>query len=392
MPIEELRGDRTIVFPSHAWEPRADTGERPYQDLIEPETLTRDEWPHQNSLWKPMVWYWRTMQWRSEYKEEVEARIGGKCTPWIYLAFDFRAATMEKVTKMERVEGEETLAPMARTFHLASRRMFQRCKCTEKHKEMKNVATMRGLDLPVCRGIDKIVVLRKPEALNRFLHELAIKMCAGMEKRSWQFKVDFPDTGLPLFHEDLPQTLRRRIEGKQAQLPRAKERVRPLHAAVMAAARVEETDEARWAKMPPRLRTRDQKRVLHNRTAVEKGLHMFPPFKSMDEWSLKCLRCERDIDLWTWSGQKKIFNLSARLELKCGGDEFQGEEHSGCQKKWCGESCDQTVAEPEQQKKRSQQEKLGYATEKARLLSVQSEQCWRGSMQTTAVLVVQRTT
>ena len=25
---------------------------------------------------------------------------------------------------------------------------------------------------------------------------------------------------------------------------------------------------------------------------------------------------------------KKIFNLTARLELKCGGDEFQGEEHS----------------------------------------------------------------
>ena len=143
------------------------------------------------------------MQWRSEHNEEDEARLGGKCTPWIYLAFDFRAAIMEKVTKMGRVEGEETLVSMARTFHLASRRMFQRCKCKEKHKEMKNVATMRGLDLPVCRGIDKIVVLRKPEALNCFLHELAIKMCAGMEKRSWQFKVDFPDTGLPLFHEDL---------------------------------------------------------------------------------------------------------------------------------------------------------------------------------------------
>ena len=72
--------------------------------------------------------------------------------------------------------------------------------------------------------------------------------------------------------------------------------------------------EARWAKMQARLRTRDQKRVLHNRTAVEKGLHMFPPFKSMDEWTMKCLLCERDIDLWTWSGQKKVFNLTARLE------------------------------------------------------------------------------
>ena len=202
------------------------------------------------------------------------------------MAFDFRAKTMEG-----GVDGEETLASMARTFHLTSRRMFQRCRHKEKHKEMINVATMRGLDLPVCRGIDKIVVLKKPEALNRFLYELAIKMCAGMEKRSWQFKVDFPDTGLPLFHESLPQTLRRRIEGKQAQPRERRERARPLHAAIMAAVHVEETDEARWAKMPPRLRTRDQKRVLHNRTAVEKGLHVFPPFKSIDEWTMKCLRC-----------------------------------------------------------------------------------------------------
>ena len=43
----------------------------------------------------------------------------------LYLAFDFRAATMEKVTKMGRAEGEETLASLARTFHLASRRMLQ---------------------------------------------------------------------------------------------------------------------------------------------------------------------------------------------------------------------------------------------------------------------------
>ena len=141
-------------------------------------------------------------------------------------------------------------------------------------------------------------------------------------------QIYLPDTGLPLFHENLPQTLRRRIEGKQAHLPRERERARPSHAAVMAVVPVEEADEARWAKMPPRLRTRDQKRVLHNRTAVEKGLHVFLPFKSMDERTVKCLRCERDIDLWTWSGQKKIFNLTARLELKCGGDEFQGEEHS----------------------------------------------------------------
>ena len=50
---------------------------------------------------------------------------GASGTLWLYLAFDFRAATMEKVTKMEIPEGEETLASLARTFHLASRRMLQ---------------------------------------------------------------------------------------------------------------------------------------------------------------------------------------------------------------------------------------------------------------------------
>ena len=147
--------------------------------------------------------------------------------------------------------------------------------------------------------------------------------------------------------------------------------------------------------MPPRLRTRDQKRALHNRTAVERGLHLFPPFKSMDEWTVKCLRCERDIDLWTWSGQKKIFNLTARLELKCGGDEFLGEARRralSCQKKRCGESRNKTVAKPKQQRKKGKQKQLGSAAKEAYFLLVQPEQCWRGSMQTSTMLAVQRTT
>ena len=96
VPVEELRGDRTVVFLSHTWAPRAETGITPYQELTEPEVLTRDGWPHQDSLWKPIVWYWRTMQWKREFSEEDEARLRGKCTPWLCLAFDFRAATMEK--------------------------------------------------------------------------------------------------------------------------------------------------------------------------------------------------------------------------------------------------------------------------------------------------------
>ena len=128
----------------------------------------------------------------------------------------------------------------------------------------------------------------------------------------------------------------RRQTSTIAERKRERERAIPSHAAIMAAAQVEETDEARWAKMPPRLRTRDQKHVLHNRTAVERGLHLFPPFKSMDEWTVKCLRCERDIDLWTWCDQKKIFILTARLELKCGG--VSRRRALSCQKEWSGES------------------------------------------------------
>ena len=176
-------------------------------------------------------------------------------------------------------------------------------------------------------------------------------------------------------------------------MPRERERARPSHAAVMAVAPVEETDEARRAKMPPRLKTRDQKRVLHNRTAVERGLHLFPPFKSMDEWTVKCLRCERDIDLWTWSGQKKIFNLTARLELKCGGDEFQGEEHSAVRRNGAvNPAIRQLQNQNNKQKKRGKQKQFGSTAKEAYFLLVQPEQCWRGSVQTSTMLAVQRTT
>ena len=117
--------------------------------LTEPEILTRDELPHPNSLWKPIVWYWRTMQWKGEFSEEDETRLGGKCAPWLYLAFDFRAATMEKVTNMWRAEGEETLASLARTFHLASRRMLQRCQHKEKTQRNEKRGNNEGFG-PSC--------------------------------------------------------------------------------------------------------------------------------------------------------------------------------------------------------------------------------------------------
>ena len=42
------------------------------------------------------------------------------------MAFDFRAATMENVSTLERFEGEENLAALARNFDLASEMSVQR--------------------------------------------------------------------------------------------------------------------------------------------------------------------------------------------------------------------------------------------------------------------------
>ena len=75
VPVEELRGDRTVVFPSHTWEPRTDTGVKPYEGVTEPEILTRDEWPHPNSLWKPIVWYWRTTQWKCDVNSAKKMKL-----------------------------------------------------------------------------------------------------------------------------------------------------------------------------------------------------------------------------------------------------------------------------------------------------------------------------
>ena len=123
--VGELAGNRKTVFPSHTWEPRASDGTTPYQEMDEPEALTRDEWPYRNSLWKPLVWYWRTMKWKETADESENSKLGGRSTPWLFLAFDFRAATMERTSKTGRAEREETLETIAREFHLASRRMLK---------------------------------------------------------------------------------------------------------------------------------------------------------------------------------------------------------------------------------------------------------------------------
>ena len=102
MPVEELKGDRRDVFPLHTWEPRAEAGITPYQELTEPEILTRDEWPHQNSLWKLIVWYWRSMQWKREFSEEDEARPGGKLHA--LAPFGFRLQSCNNGKSHEKLE------------------------------------------------------------------------------------------------------------------------------------------------------------------------------------------------------------------------------------------------------------------------------------------------
>ena len=58
---------------------------------------------------------------------------------------------------------------------------------------------------------------------------------------------------------------------------------------------------------------------------------------------------------------KKIFNLSARLELKCGGEEFQGEEHSAVRSNGAVSPVIKQL-QKQNDKKRSKQEQLERAT------------------------------
>ena len=97
------------------------------------------------------------MEWKEKASEEDEPRLGGKSTPWLYLAFDFRAATLEKVSIMGRLGDEGDSGSISQELsYLASKRMLQRCQHKDKHKEVRTLATMKGLDVPVCRWIDKV--------------------------------------------------------------------------------------------------------------------------------------------------------------------------------------------------------------------------------------------
>ena len=82
---------------------------------------------------------------------------------------------------------------------------------------------------------------------------------------------------------------------------------------------------------------------------------------------------------------KKIFNLSARLELKCGGEEFQGEEHSAVRRNGAVSPVMKQL-QKQKRKKRSKREQLESAAAETHFLPVRPEsmgevccrrsQCW----------------
>ena len=72
---------------------------------------------------------------------------------------------------------------------------------------------------------------------------------------------------------------------------------------------------------------------------------------------------------------------------------MQGEEHSAVRRNGAvNPAIRQLQNQNNNKKKRGKQKKLGSAAEKAYFLLVQPEQCWRGSVQTSTMLAVHRTT
>ena len=128
-----------------------------------------------------------------------------------------------------------------------------------------------------------------------------------MEADNWNINIPMPD-GKPIWEEaQRGQIKKKRLRGKQSApeylharievaMPKESKRSRPTHKVARAATEFSAEEQDRLDKMEPRMRNREEKRIMHNRTATEKGLHYIEAFKG-NETATTCAACKKRVTL-----------------------------------------------------------------------------------------------
>ena len=225
---------------------------------------------------------------------------------WIELMFDFVATTFV-FPAPDGTPTERNVFILAEHFASASRRLFNVCgKPIESLVEIdRRIASFAMLELPDAPGFRPRPILRQPEYVA--VNMLNLVRANGTNK---YIKL-LPEIGFKLPSRPLWTPYRtgvhRRMRHKQRE-PCDWYRIDVLSAisvpvptgprvgptAVQLALNTDwsQSELAAIQQVPPRHRTREHKRLLHNRTAKERGMHFILPFDLPLAKHVKCQWCD----------------------------------------------------------------------------------------------------
>lgn len=116
-----------------------------------------------------------------------------------------------------------------------------------------------------------------PRKFNETIHQLAITIATAEKTRTWRQMFQLPDIGAVQWTTYLSKAAQDRQEEMRAN---AKPRAKP--SAKTAATNFTAAEEETFTRLLPRLKTREQKRLLHNRQHLANKWHCFKPFDQPD--------------------------------------------------------------------------------------------------------------
>ena len=269
-------------------------------------------WLHAANMFEPLWWYMQELRAIDEEKEPPPIEhdsAGATQTPWLYLALDFRFTTGIKLCQAIDDEEKISLAAQVRYFVLGFRAIYRFAEEKFKEKVCPQSHTLRNLGMPKTAALACRIVLLSPEKVNDAIHRLAIKMATDEHQtKSWRLMFQLPDIGAVQWTEYLSQAAKERAEEMKA---RAKPRARPNASVIIAATVFTAEEQEGFKDLPTRLKTREQKRILHNRQHVEKKWHCFKPFERPEATILECENCGEKVEFFRHAGAYACFDWRA---------------------------------------------------------------------------------
>lgn len=252
------------------------------------------QWRFGFMIFEPLLWYWTQLRW-----------CAGQESPcsWAELAIDFQCVTHLQLCQPDEDDTQQTLNSRTKFFADASRRLAFMCKTQLCDAEMRRCnRSLCFLGLPPTSGYMRRPALLCKEGVNHVLLTAAIRA-----EQTLSFIPEFCARGPPLWTrgvgvDELPT------------LP-AERKAKPSPTLAMVRPGIEWTEDELqlFTTLSVAKRNREQKVIIHNRVAEQRGMHVLESMYGADGVGdkLKCKICKNEANV------KSLSNWPLK---QCGGN------------------------------------------------------------------------